>query len=79
MQHNTAIKILSFGLIAEITGPEFSAAAEDTQALQSQLLARFPKLSETKFAIAVNRNIVHGLTPLSTADEVALMPPYSGG
>ncbi|RZJ73028.1 MoaD/ThiS family protein [Flavobacterium sp.] len=72
-------KVLSFGMLSEITGSEFSVSAEDTKALESELFDRFPKLSEIKFAIAVNKKIVHEKTPLSQTDEIALMPPYSGG
>ena len=47
-------------------------------ALRKQLLL-VPALSTESFAIAVNRKIVHDEYELSITDEIALLPPFSGG
>ena len=73
------LKILAFGRIAEITGRAFSIFAGDTDALRSGISLRFPELSQSKFAIAVNKRIVNEVTAISQNDEIALMPAYSGG
>lgn len=51
----------------------------DTDTLRAQLLAQYPTLQGISFTVAVNRNITHGNTPLNAGDEIALMPPFSGG
>ncbi len=72
-------KVKAFGLIAEITGTEFYLNADDVTALQTILHEKFPNLEGKKFAIAVNRKIITGEQPIADGDEIALMPPYSGG
>ena len=73
------VKILAFGRIAEITGRTFTIEAGDTDSLKEAVGLRFPELAQTKFAIAVNKRIINRMTAVSPSDEIALMPPYSGG
>lgn len=73
------ITVLSFGMLAEITGHEFSIQAEDTESLRSNLVERFPDLSGKKFAIALNKQITNEAMRFTAGDEIVLMPPYSGG
>ncbi len=74
------INIISFGQIAEITGPRpFQLAAADTDEIQAILKQRFPELTERKYAIAVDKVIVKVNTPLHQDAVVALLPPFSGG
>ncbi len=74
-----AIKVIAFGQIAEITGSEVSVDATDTAELKARLDVQFPALENKKYAVAVNKKIVAGTVTLNENDEVALMPPYSGG
>ena len=74
------IKVLCFGRIAEITGKttiELTAANSEELVLQVQ--QSYPELSELTFAIAVNHALIHEKTALTSGDEVALLPPFSGG
>jgi len=73
------INIIAFGQIAEITGKRPAAEATDTAMLKAALLEKFPALGQKKYAIAVNKKVVTGTVQLNENDEVALMPPYSGG
>lgn len=73
------IKVLSFGYLVEITGSELQVEATDTALLQSVLLNQFPALRNKRHAIAVNNKLVTGFRPLVEGDEVALLPPFSGG
>jgi len=73
------IKIIAFGQIAEITGKQLAAEATDTAILRTWLLEKFPALGQKKYAIAVNKKVVTDTVQLNENDEVALMPPYSGG
>ena len=36
-------------------------------------------LLKRKILVSVNHNIAHGETELTSADEIALLPPFSGG
>lgn len=67
----------------EITGNdihEIDTAPENISLLQKWLIARWPDLKQVTFSIAVNRKIINDLShPISENDEVALLPPFSGG
>jgi len=70
-----------YGMLAEITG---SAALNyfemnSIDELKSKLFSEFPALTEKKFSIAVNRKIVTGNPALNNSDDIALLPPFSGG
>lgn len=73
------VKIIAFGQIAEITGKKFETSSPDTETLKSWLLQNFPALENKKFVIAVNKRLITDTINLKDNDEVALMPPYSGG
>jgi len=75
------LTVKTFGLLTEKTGqPTLRVdGVMNTSDLLQQLYDRYPVLQELKFAIAVNRKIVHTSTPLSPTDEIALLPPFSGG
>ncbi len=74
------IKIISFGQIAEIIGSsEIRLDASDTDDLRQQLCEKHPQLLEKKYVLAVNKNIISDTVLLSPNDEVALLPPFSGG
>lgn len=74
-----SIKI--FGQLKDIIGSdsiEFMHV-ENTDALIQQLQMRFPALKNSRFKVAVNRNIIQSNTVLQQDAEVALLPPFSGG
>ncbi|WBV53694.1 MoaD/ThiS family protein [Chryseobacterium gambrini] len=75
----STVKIISFGRLKEILGPDFEAEAENTDQLLNQLNEKFPKLKDLKLRIAVNQKIISENTELHNNDVAALMPPYSGG
>jgi len=70
-----------FGVVAEKTGTGNLTIpfVDNTDELYFLLLEKHPQLDGVKFAIAVNRQIVHQSTSLNQNDEVALLPPFSGG
>ncbi len=79
------IKVLFFGLTHDLTGfaqelvevPE----GESLDALWRRYETRFPRLAPfaDSLLVAVNQEIVKRETPLREGDEVAFMPPVSGG
>lgn len=70
-----------FGIVAEKTGTSNLTIqfVDDTDKLYSLLLKKYPQLEGVKFVLAVNRQIVHQNTSLNQNDEIALLPPFSGG
>jgi molybdopterin converting factor small subunit len=75
-----AVKIQLYGQLKQITGvSEIITDAADTDALMKEIAARFPLLENLTCLIAVNRNIVQTNTAIKEGQELALLPPYSGG
>ena len=70
-----------FGQLAEITGTNIISLANvsDTLGLEQVLKEKFPKLSDMKFVIAVNKKIAHENTLVSSDTIIVIMPPFSGG
>lgn len=52
---------------------------KDTETLLAHLASNFPLLNEVQFSLSVNRKFVHQNIPLHHGDEVACLPPFSGG
>jgi molybdopterin synthase sulfur carrier subunit len=52
---------------------------ESTDELINNLQLKYPALKNTKYKIAVNRNIIQSNTVLQHDAEIALLPPFSGG
>ena len=74
------VNVLLFGRLAEICGQNnFVFEASDTDAVCDKLKSDFPEIKQISFALAVNKTMIIGNTKLTEGDEVALMPPYSGG
>lgn len=75
------LKIKTFGVVAEKTGTGnlIIPFVDNSDKLYLLLLEKHPQLEGVKFAIAVNRQIVHQNTLLAQNDEIALLPPFSGG
>jgi molybdopterin synthase sulfur carrier subunit len=81
----TRVKVLFFGRLKELTGHaedslEFpdGATIEQLFALYS---ARFPELAKYRSSVVASRNQEFAAwdTPLRSGDEVAFLPPVSGG
>jgi molybdopterin converting factor subunit 1 len=79
------VHILCFGVVKEICGAESFAAETPEDAtvasLLNRLCERFSALSTLRgsIAVAVNQQYADGLHKLNAGDEVALLPPVSGG
>lgn len=78
------VKVLLFGQAAESAKAraielEFSGEA-NTDDLIKKLEEKFPDLvASIPFSIAVNRKYIKTNQPLFSHDEIALIPPVSGG
>lgn len=75
------IRVLLFGILAEKAGVnELSFVYEkDSDTFLLNFKKAYPVFNELKFSLAVNRQIVSGNTLLNPQDEIALLPPFSGG
>jgi molybdopterin synthase sulfur carrier subunit len=51
----------------------------DTDGLVRALHSTYPALAESKYVIAVNKQVITSNTSLDENSVVALLPPYSGG
>ncbi|MBK9401772.1 MAG: MoaD/ThiS family protein [Bacteroidetes bacterium] len=75
------VKILVFGKLAEVICLKEMEIADvkDVAALRSLLIKNYPGLNGLNYIVAVNRKVVADAFPICVGDEVALMPPFSGG
>ncbi len=79
------VQVLFFGILKDIVGRALEAIELPDDASVRDVLARyesqFPKLKESlpSLAVAVNQQYAGSDTKLRADDEVALLPPVSGG
>jgi MoaE-MoaD fusion protein len=79
------VQVLFFGILKDIVGRALDAIELPDDASVRDVLARyesqFPKLKESlpSLAVAVNQQYAGSDTKLRADDEVALLPPVSGG
>lgn len=75
------LNVQYFGLITEIAGKTVERLEVDkisVEALRSLLNDKYPALALVQCKISVNRKI-QTTGSIGTSDEVAIMPPFSGG
>ena len=77
-------KINLFGITRDIVGNNViemdMGQLSDVQAILNKLKTDFPKLQEIKsLMVAVNSEYAEGELLLTEKDEIALIPPVSGG
>lgn len=75
------IEIISFGKISEFIAQQHMeiAGITNTDQLKNHLESAFPSLAGMKYKLAVNQHIIQSSQPLQHEDQVAIMPPFSGG
>ncbi len=79
------VQVLFFGRLKEIAGlSEESAELHGDASIASlfaQYATRYPQLLEYRSSVVASRNreFAAWATPLHTGDEVAFLPPVSGG
>ena len=75
-----SLKIIFFGSLTEIAGESIVLGeVVDTDDLVKALHKNYPKLADTRYAIAVDKKVISKNTILHKNSEVALLPPFSGG
>lgn len=75
------VKVLFLGSLSEFISdhPLEIERVADTGELLKKLNVQFPSLKNHKYRLAVNQTMEEGITILKNNDEVALLPPFSGG
>ena len=75
-----AVKIQLFGQLKQMAGvSELTLDVKDTDGLMKEIASSYPQIRDLTYLIAVDRNIVQVNTPIKAIQELALLPPYSGG
>ena len=78
------VKLLAFGIAKDILGGATADITLSNQPtvgdLRNELTNRYPELKKLRsFMIAVNNNYAQDELVLTTTDEIAIIPPVSGG
>lgn len=75
------VKLMAFGVLTEVLNAKeiISEVPDNTDELKVWLFNKYKPLKELQMIIAVNKKIVQDYTHLYDGDEIALLPPFSGG
>lgn len=75
------MRLLAFGKLSHLRLSDIAVPADvtDSDMLRRFLGERWPELNGPSVLLAVNQTLVRGSVPLSQGDEVAFLPPMSGG
>ncbi|HNW57584.1 MAG TPA: MoaD/ThiS family protein [Bacteroidales bacterium] len=75
------IKVLFFGVLTEVTGTccKHYPASGSYRDLMLRIQDDYPEIVHYNFRVSVNNEIVNSEPVLNDGDEVALLPPFSGG
>lgn len=75
------IKILFFSAAAETAGTDFIFLEDvhTTERATIELHKKFPALKGLHCRFALNKMILNESVPLRDGDELAVLPPFSGG
>lgn len=77
------VNLLAFGIAKEILGSNhlvIDFEGSDSQELKESLETQFPRLKQLPaYLIAVNNEYASTATAINSNDEVAIIPPVSGG
>jgi molybdopterin synthase sulfur carrier subunit len=75
------ITLLVFGILNDILPPQTIVLplGADTHQLQQLLHERYPDLEKYQYGLAKNQQLIHQDQPINEGDEIALLPPFSGG
>ena len=85
IEDNDKIKVKLFAILRERVGESEITISVPTgitvDYLNSEILKKYPQLKSfnNKFVTSVNWKVTTGNTIISSKDEIALLPPVSGG
>ena len=75
------MKILYFGVLSEIAGKseenlDFSGQISELKNVLSEM---YPEFAKQRFQVSLNQLIVEETQLVNPGDEIALLPPFTGG
>lgn len=75
------VKVLIFGQLTDITGVSeiHLNDVSDRDELIAALIRNYPEFADSKYAIAVDKQVINDNIALPDYSVVALLPPFSGG
>ena len=75
------MNIILFGQLKELAGHASMTIddVDDIDGLQRELRLKYPGLAAARYVVAVDRKIIQGNRTINNKNEIALLPPYSGG
>ncbi|MBK6338630.1 MAG: MoaD/ThiS family protein [Bacteroidetes bacterium] len=76
------LKILFFGQLTDITQTtkmDLNESLSTAFELDAFLKKEFPDFKNHKYQIAINQKIINTDINLNEGDEIAFLPPFSGG
>jgi len=75
------ITVLLFGNLAQIAGTSKLTLQDvkDTITVNDLLQSKFPSFKNKKYVIAINNQLMKDAQNLNDGDELAFLPPFSGG
>ena len=73
--------VKTFGILAQkLNQQELELPfCRDTEELKEKIFQLYPNLEDFKFSLAVDKKLVQEPQPLTGNEEIALLPPFSGG
>ena len=75
-----SVRVLFFGLVAEQQGKREVEVVVSSETMLSKLIFSLGIDSDCSFMVALNQQQVSDFsTVISDGDEIAIMPPFSGG
>ncbi len=75
------MKIKIFGILTEVVNSELEVHQDITtlDELKTYLLLHYPNLNNFTYKIVVNHVVPNSNCILNPGDEIALLPPFTGG
>ena len=75
------MKILLFGVLADLLNADRVEIDHqpDLTSLKRELALRFPAIGDQSFTLAINKHKPAEDYLIQSSDEIALLPPFSGG
>jgi molybdopterin synthase sulfur carrier subunit len=77
------VNVLAFGIAKEIFGGaaiEVELKESTVASLKNLLEEKYPRLKQlAAYMVAVNSEYANAMQPINSKDEIAIIPPVSGG
>ncbi|MFT3932769.1 MAG: MoaD/ThiS family protein [Chitinophagaceae bacterium] len=75
------MQVILFGQLAEYAGSNLVSlrGIKDTDGLVKEMNKLYPAMQQLHYRIAVDKKIITANTILSDNNNIALLPPFSGG